>query len=55
MFWNSAAVFETSGQRTKAFLDQLAEMDLLMDGEIAITRNDMPDKAICLSRLPHGE
>ena len=36
--------FETSGQRTKAFLDQLSEMDLLMEGEIAITRNDMPDK-----------
>ncbi|WP_298304404.1 SapC family protein [uncultured Erythrobacter sp.] len=36
--------FETSGQRTKAFLDQLNELDLMMDGEIAITRNDMPDK-----------
>lgn len=36
--------FETSGQRTKAFLDQLKDLDLLMDGEIAITRNDMPDK-----------
>lgn len=36
--------FEESGQRTKAFLDQLKELDLLMDGEIAITRNDMPDK-----------
>ena len=36
--------FEESGQRTKAFLDQINELDLLMDGEIAITRNDMPDK-----------
>lgn len=36
--------FETSGQRTKAFLDTLKDLDLLMDGEIAITRNDMPDK-----------
>ncbi|MBD2841518.1 SapC family protein [Erythrobacter rubeus] len=36
--------FEESGQRTKAFLDELKKLDLLMDGEIAITRNDMPDK-----------
>lgn len=36
--------FEESGQRTKAFLEKLTELDLLMDGEIAITRNDMPDK-----------
>lgn len=36
--------FEESGQRTKAFLEQLTELDILMDGEIAITRNDMPDK-----------
>lgn len=36
--------FESSGQRTKAFLEQLKEVDLLMDGEIAITRNDMPNK-----------
>lgn len=36
--------FETSGQRTKAFLEQLTELDLMMDGEIAITRNDMPEK-----------
>ncbi|MBV7266795.1 SapC family protein [Erythrobacter ani] len=36
--------FEESGQRTKAFLEELKKLDLLMDGEIAITRNDMPDK-----------
>lgn len=36
--------FEESGQRTKAFLDKLTALDILMDGEIAITRNDMPDK-----------
>ncbi|UAB77409.1 SapC family protein [Erythrobacter sp. SCSIO 43205] len=36
--------FEESGQRTKAFLEKLTELDLLMDGEIAITRNDMPEK-----------
>lgn len=35
--------FEESGQRTKAFLEQLKSLDILMDGEIAITRNDMPD------------
>ena len=36
--------FEESGQRTKAFLEELKKLDILMDGEIAITRNDMPDK-----------
>lgn len=35
---------EESGQRTKAFLDQLNSLDLMMDGEIGITRADMPDK-----------
>ena len=35
--------FEESGQRTKAFIEELKKLDLLMDGEIAITRNDMPD------------
>lgn len=35
--------FEESGQRTRAFMDQLKALDILMDGEIAITRNDMPD------------
>jgi hypothetical protein len=36
--------FEESGARTKAFMDELAKHELLMDGEIAITRNDNPDK-----------
>ncbi|MXO61963.1 SapC family protein [Qipengyuania oceanensis] len=36
--------FEQSGQRTKAFMDELAAADILMDGEIAITQNDEPDK-----------
>ncbi|MEP3051475.1 MAG: SapC family protein [Erythrobacter sp.] len=36
--------FEESGQRTRAFLDELKKLDILMDGEIAITRNDNPDK-----------
>ena len=35
--------FEQSGQRTKAFMDELAKADVLMDGEIAITQNDEPD------------
>lgn len=35
--------FEESGQRTRSFLDELKKLDILMDGEIAITRNDMPD------------
>ena len=36
--------FEESGQRTKAFMDELKKLDILMDGEIAITRSDNPDK-----------
>ena len=35
--------FEEAGQRTKNFLEELKKLDILMDGEIAITRNDMPD------------
>ena len=35
--------FEESGQRTKAFMDELAKHKLLMDGEIAITQHDKPD------------
>ena len=35
--------FEQSGQRTRAFLDELKKLDILMDGEIAITRSDTPD------------
>lgn len=36
--------FEESGARTKAFMEQLKALDILMDGEIAITQNDNPDK-----------
>lgn len=36
--------FEESGLRTKAFIDELKQLDLLMDGEIAITRNENPDR-----------
>jgi SapC len=36
--------FEEAGHRTKLFIDELGKLDILMDGEIAITRNDMPDK-----------
>lgn len=35
--------FEEAGQRTKLFMEELGKLDILMDGEIAITRNDMPD------------
>ena len=35
--------FEESGQRTKAFVEELKKLDILMDGEIAITRGDNPD------------
>lgn len=35
--------FEESGQRTKAFIEQLKNNDLLMEGEIAITQADKPD------------
>ena len=36
--------FEQAGQRTKAFMEELAENELLMDGEISIARQDNPDK-----------
>ncbi|MEL6541688.1 MAG: SapC family protein [Pseudomonadota bacterium] len=36
--------FEESGQRTRQFVEQLNALDIMMDGEIAITRNDMPEK-----------
>lgn len=36
--------FEEAGQRTKSFLEELSKLEILMDGEIAITRNDAPDK-----------
>lgn len=36
--------FEEAGQRTKLFMEELGKLDIMMDGEIAITRNDMPDQ-----------
>jgi len=36
--------FEESGQRTKAFLEELTKLDILMDGEISITRSDLPEQ-----------
>jgi len=36
--------FEQAGQRTQSFVDELNKHDLLMDGEVAIQRNDEPDK-----------
>ena len=36
--------FEPAGAKTQAFMDEIKKHDLLMDGEIAITRNDNPDK-----------
>jgi hypothetical protein len=35
--------FEEAGQRTQAFIKILQDMNLLMDGEVAITRGDQPD------------
>lgn len=37
--------FEQAGQRTKAFIEELKQHELLMDGEIAITLNEKPDQA----------
>ncbi|GMM93021.1 SapC family protein [Qipengyuania sp. MTN3-11] len=36
--------FEQAGQRTRVFIEELTKAGLLMDGEIAITQNDNPDK-----------
>ena len=36
--------FEGAGQRTKNFIDLLKKHELLMDGEIAISQQDNPDK-----------
>jgi len=36
--------FEESGQRTKAFVDEMKKLDLFMDGEVAITQNQDPEK-----------
>lgn len=36
--------FEEAGQRTKAFIEELKKHELLMDGEIAISMQDNPDR-----------
>lgn len=35
--------FEAAGQRTRAFMDELKKADLLMDGEMSISRQEAPD------------
>ncbi len=41
---NFCEQFEGAGQRTKNFIEQLKKHELLMDGEIAISQQDNPDK-----------
>jgi hypothetical protein len=36
--------FEEAGARTQAFMEELKNADLLMDGEVAIRQNDKPDQ-----------
>ena len=36
--------FEEAGARTQAFIKELTDADLLMDGEVAIQQNDRPDQ-----------
>jgi hypothetical protein len=36
--------FEEAGMRTQQFMEELKKADLLMDGEVAISRNEDPDK-----------
>jgi len=36
--------FEEAGARTQAFMKELTDADLLMDGEVAIQQNDKPDQ-----------
>ena len=36
--------FEEAGARTQAFVKELTDADLLMDGEVAIQQNDKPDQ-----------
>ena len=36
--------FEEAGHRTRQFMDELKKHDLLMEGEVAITQNDNPDR-----------
>ena len=36
--------FEEAGARTQAFMQELADSDVLMDGEVAIQQSDKPDQ-----------
>lgn len=36
--------FEEAGQRSRAFVEELDKLGVLIDGEIAITRSDLPEK-----------
>jgi hypothetical protein len=36
--------FEEAGARTQAFMQELADADVLMDGEVAIQQSDKPDQ-----------
>jgi hypothetical protein len=38
--------FEQAVFRTRAFMDELAKLDLLMDGEVTIQRPDLPEPAV---------
>jgi len=41
---NFCEKFEEAGARTQAFMKELLDADLLMDGEVAIQQNDKPDQ-----------
>ena len=36
--------FEQAGQRTRAFMEEMAKHELLMEGEMSISRSEAPDK-----------
>ena len=36
--------FEEAGRRTQAFVEEITKLDLLMDGEVSIQRNEQPDR-----------
>ncbi len=38
--------FEQAVGRTRAFMDELTKLDLLMDGEVTIQRDDLPEPAV---------
>ena len=41
---NFCEKFEEAGARTQAFVKELKDADLLMEGEVAISQNDKPDQ-----------